>query len=73
MVDLDKNPRAGYVYTDKDWDPVTWEKGQEDGYGGYHASKTFAEKAAWEMYKECQPSWDLVTFCPPMNLWTTCS
>lgn len=66
VVDLEKNPRAGYVYTDKDWDPVTWEKGQEDGYWGYHASKTFAEKAAWEMYRENKPSWDLVTFCPPM-------
>jgi nucleoside-diphosphate-sugar epimerase len=66
VVDLTKNPRAGYVYTDKDWDPVTWEKGQEDGYWGYHASKTFAEKAAWEMHKEHHPNWDLVTFCPPM-------
>lgn len=66
VVDLEKNPRAGYVYTDKDWDPVTWEKGQEDGYWGYHASKTFAEKAAWEMHRDNKPSWDLVTFCPPM-------
>ena len=24
------------------------------------------EKAAWKMYKGCKPSWDLVTFCPPM-------
>jgi nucleoside-diphosphate-sugar epimerase len=66
VVDLSKNPRAGYTYTDKDWDPVTIEKGQEDGYWGYHASKTFAERAAWDMWKEAKPSWDLVTFCPPM-------
>lgn len=66
VVDLDKNPRAGYTYTDKDWDPVTLEKGQEDGYWGYHASKTFAERAAWDMWKENKPSWDLITFCPPM-------
>lgn len=65
VVDLTKNPRAGYVYTDKDWDPVTWEEGQKDGYLGYHASKTFAEKAAWEVHEE-RPGWDLVTFCPPM-------
>jgi nucleoside-diphosphate-sugar epimerase len=66
VVDLTKNPRAGYTYTDKDWDPVTLEKGQEDGGWGYYASKTFAERAAWEMWKEAKPAWDLVTFCPPM-------
>jgi hypothetical protein len=46
VVDLSKNPRAGYTYTENDWDPVTMEKGQEDGVWGYHASKTFAERAA---------------------------
>jgi nucleoside-diphosphate-sugar epimerase len=66
VVDLDKNPRAGYVYTDKDWDPVTLEKGSEDGVWGYHASKTFAERKAWDIWNEAKPSWDLVTFCPPM-------
>lgn len=66
VVDLDKNPRAGYVYTDKDWDPVTLEKGSEDGFWGYHASKTFAERKAWDIWNEAKPSWDLVTFCPPM-------
>lgn len=49
VVDLSKNPRAGYTYTDKYWDPVTMEKGQKDGYWGYHASKMFAERAAWDM------------------------
>ena len=66
VVDLDKNSRAGYTYTDKDWDPVTMEKGQEDGYWDYHASKTFAERRAWDMWEEAKPSRDLVTFCPPM-------
>jgi hypothetical protein len=32
VVDLSKNPRAGYTYTENDWDPVTMEKGQEDGF-----------------------------------------
>jgi hypothetical protein len=32
------------------------EKGQEDGFWGYHASKTFAERAAWDMWKEARPS-----------------
>ena len=66
VVDLEKNPRGGYVYTDKDWDPVTLEQGKKDGFWGYHASKTFAERAAWDLWKEAKPAWDLVTFCPPM-------
>ena len=68
VVDLSLNPRAGYNYTEKDWDPVTLEQGSKDGYWGYHASKTFAERAAWDMFHDAspKPSWDLVTFCPPM-------
>ena len=68
VVDLSLNPRAGYTYTEKDWDPVTLEQGSKDGYWGYHASKTFAERTAWEMFQQAtpKPSWDLVTFCPPM-------
>jgi hypothetical protein len=60
VVDLSKNPRAGYTNTDRDWDPVTVEKGQEDGYWGYYASKTFAERAAWDTWEKATPSWDLV-------------
>ena len=35
---------------------------------GYHASKTFAERAAWDAWADARPrpAWDLVTFCPPM-------
>jgi nucleoside-diphosphate-sugar epimerase len=66
VVDLSKNPRPGYVYTDKDWDPVTEEQAKQDANFGYHASKTFAERTAWDMHKAAKPSWDLVTFCPPM-------
>jgi len=70
VVDLSKNPRAGYLYTDADWDPVTDAEAAKDGVMGYHASKTFAERAAWEMWKEAKDkgeiTWDLVTFCPPM-------
>lgn len=66
VVDLSRNPRPGYTYTDKDWDPVTEEQARVDGIWGYHASKTFAERAAWDMWRDAKPSWDLVTFCPPM-------
>ena len=70
VVDLSKNPRAGYTYTSDDWDPITPEEAAKDGSMGYHASKTFAERAAWEMWRSAKNSgeiqWDLVTFCPPM-------
>ncbi|KIX08534.1 uncharacterized protein Z518_03190 [Rhinocladiella mackenziei CBS 650.93] len=70
VVDLSKNPRGGYTYTSDDWDPVTMEEAAKDGYMGYHASKTFAERTAWEVWKDAKAkgeiTWDLVTFCPPM-------
>ena len=64
VMDLRKNPQAGYTFTDADWDPVTMEQAKKDGFRGYHASKTFAERAAWEIWKGAKPSWDLITFCP---------
>ncbi|KAH8924707.1 NAD(P)-binding protein [Atractiella rhizophila] len=36
-----------------------------EGIDKYSASKTIAEKRAWEFVKEHRPSWDLVTICPP--------
>jgi nucleoside-diphosphate-sugar epimerase len=66
VVDLSKNPRPGYTYTEADWDPVTREQAAQDGVLGYHASKTFAERAAWDLWRDSRPAWDLVTFCPPM-------
>ncbi|EXJ55909.1 hypothetical protein A1O7_08840 [Cladophialophora yegresii CBS 114405] len=70
VVDLSKNLRPGYTYTSEDWDPLTLDEAKQDGYKGYHASKTFAERAAWEMWRDAKSkgdiSWDLITFCPPM-------
>ncbi|KAF2013338.1 NAD(P)-binding protein, partial [Aaosphaeria arxii CBS 175.79] len=70
VVDMSQGARPGYVYTAEDWDPVTSAQAAQDGYYGYFASKTFAERAAWDMWKEAKAkgevSWDLVTFCPPM-------
>lgn len=73
VVDLSKNPRPGYTYTAADWDPVTEEQAAQNGVLGYHASKTFAEREAWNLHqvgvdtKQPVPAgFDLVTFCPPM-------
>ena len=68
VVDLSKNPRPGYTYTEEDWNPVTEVEAAENGVLGYVASKTFAERSAWEMWMDARPrpGWDLVTLCPPM-------
>lgn len=70
VIDLSKDTRPSYTYTAKDWNPVTQEQAARDGFSGYFASKTFAERAAWEMWNEAkakgETTWDLVTLCPPM-------
>lgn len=70
VVDLSKDTRPGYMYTAEDWNPVTQDQAAQDGFSGYFASKTFAERTAWEMWKEAKAkgeiTWDLVTLCPPM-------
>jgi nucleoside-diphosphate-sugar epimerase len=69
VIDNTKGARPGYVYTSDDWNPVTMQAATHGGLG-YAASKTFAERAAWDMWKEAKSSrqitWDLVTLCPPM-------
>ncbi|CEL01244.1 Putative Flavonol reductase/cinnamoyl-CoA reductase [Aspergillus calidoustus] len=54
------------VYSEKNWNPVTWEEGLDPSQT-YRASKTFAEKAAWEFVQK-EVSFDLVTINPPLVL-----
>lgn len=67
IVDLKQGNRPGYTYSEKDWNPVTYEQAKSgDGTTAYCASKTFAEKAAWDFVKTEKPNFDLATICPPM-------
>ncbi|KAJ6470241.1 D-lactaldehyde dehydrogenase [Mycena vitilis] len=57
-------------YTEDDWntDSITAveEKGvKASNVDKYCASKSLAEKAAWDFKKQNNVSWDLVTLCPP--------
>jgi len=61
-------PNLGHTYTESDWDPVTLEDALKTPAGGYRASKTFAEKAAWDFIEKQKPNFDLVTLCPPLVL-----
>lgn len=66
VVDLSKGKRPGYVYNEKDWNPVTFEEAATaDGVTAYCASKTLAEHAMWDWVEENKPSFDLVTITPP--------
>ncbi|KAL4784005.1 NAD(P)-binding protein [Aspergillus varians] len=60
-----KNPEP--VYSEKCWNPVTWEEGLQSSQT-YRASKTFAEKAAWEFVEKEKPNFNIATINPPLVL-----
>ncbi|KAL3444017.1 hypothetical protein BJX65DRAFT_320317 [Aspergillus insuetus] len=55
------------VYSEKNWNPVTWEEGLDPSQT-YRASKTFAEKAAWDFVSNEKVNFDLATINPPLVL-----
>lgn len=65
---MDKGPRCGYTYSEKDWNPVTYEtaKNTDNGAVAYCASKTFAEKAAYDFVEKEKPNFSVSSVCPPM-------
>jgi NADPH-dependent methylglyoxal reductase len=65
-LDMGQGYRPGYTYTEKDWNPMTYEQAKEaDGPTAYCASKALAEAAGWEWMKTNSPSFTLSTICPP--------
>ncbi|KAL8890212.1 MAG: hypothetical protein Q9215_002596 [Flavoplaca cf. flavocitrina] len=58
--------RPGYTYSENDWNPITEEEAIQDPPSGYRASKTFAEKAAWEFVENEKPNFTVSTMNPPM-------
>ncbi|KAL1943163.1 hypothetical protein VTO73DRAFT_4834 [Trametes versicolor] len=62
------------VLTESDWNDPEVKEVKEKGCAApqaakYRASKTMAERAAWDLYREGKErgviGWDLVTLCPP--------
>ena len=68
IIDPSKGTRPGYTYSEADWDPITEEQALENASAGYRASKTFAEKAAWDFLEKEKPGFTLTTMCPPLVL-----
>lgn len=67
--DLSKGGRPGYTYTEKDWNPVTYAEASSPSTSGgvaYCASKTFAERAAFDFVKKHKPNFSVTSICPPM-------
>lgn len=67
IKDLDRGLRPGYVYSERDWNPATYEAAAktDSGAWAYCASKGLAERAAWQFMEETKPSFTLTTINPP--------
>lgn len=62
------NPNShAKVYNETIWNPVTPEEALQPAFT-YRASKTFAEKAAWDFVEREKPNFALATLCPPLVL-----
>jgi nucleoside-diphosphate-sugar epimerase len=68
IINPSKGMAPDHTYSEADWNPVTQEEAVKDPATGYRASKTFAEKAAWDFVEKEKPSFTLTTLCPPLVL-----
>jgi hypothetical protein len=65
-----KHSGPPYTFTESDWNDhstnvVEKEGNDASGADKYRASKTLAEKSAWELLEKEKPGWDLTTVNPP--------
>ncbi|KAH7327432.1 putative NADPH-dependent methylglyoxal reductase GRP2 [Rhexocercosporidium sp. MPI-PUGE-AT-0058] len=60
------NSWTEHTYTEEDWNPITQREAFLDPLSGYRASKTFAERAAWDFMEKENPTFTLTTMCPPL-------
>ncbi|KAJ5819887.1 hypothetical protein N7474_005478 [Penicillium riverlandense] len=59
---------AGKIYSEADWSPITEAQAYESPANAYRASKTFAERAAWEFVERENPAFSLSVINPPLVL-----
>ncbi|KIV95478.1 hypothetical protein PV10_03131 [Exophiala mesophila] len=67
ILDLSKGYRPGYVYSEADWNPATYEeaKNSDSGAFSYCAAKGLAERAGWDWMEKNTPAFDFVSIDPP--------
>lgn len=66
IIDASKGNAPTHTYSEADWNPVTLEEAYTSPAFGYRASKTFAERAAWDFVAKEKPGFTLTTLNPPM-------
>jgi len=68
IVDASLGPARDHTYTEKDWNPVTYESALQinNPVVYYLASKKLAEQAVYEFVEKTKPHFDVVTINPPM-------
>ncbi|KAF2687460.1 NAD(P)-binding protein [Lentithecium fluviatile CBS 122367] len=66
LVNPSKGNWPGHEYSEEDWNPITLEEAHENAASGYRASKTFAEKAAWDFLEKEKPNFTVATINPPL-------
>lgn len=70
ILDAGRNAPPRFTYTAADWNPLSYEEAvssETSAVVAYRGSKKFAELTAWDFVKEREPSFDVVTLCPPMT------
>ncbi|KAJ5215360.1 NAD(P)-binding protein [Penicillium cinerascens] len=60
--------KACKVYSEADWSPITEAQANDSPANAYRASKTFAERAAWEFVEREKPTFTLSVINPPLVL-----
>jgi nucleoside-diphosphate-sugar epimerase len=66
IITPNKGNWPGHEYCEEDWNPITLEEAYENPSAGYRASKTFAEKAAWDFLEKEKPNFTISTINPPL-------
>jgi nucleoside-diphosphate-sugar epimerase len=66
IVNPTKGNWPGHEYSEKDFNPMTQQDALETPATGYRASKTFAERAAWDFVEKEKPNFTITTINPPL-------
>ncbi|KAF7562387.1 hypothetical protein G7046_g1754 [Stylonectria norvegica] len=68
ILDEAKFTDPSHVFTEASWNPVSLADINKSPATAYRASKTLAERAAWDFVADTKPAFDLVTVNPPLVL-----
>lgn len=67
IIDFDNDANVSpLTYSEKDWNPITEAHALQNPFFGYMASKTFAERAAWDFVEKEKPNFHITTINPPV-------